>query len=56
LILRRINDGLDHQSRCLAMALEPTMDSGQALDLADDLHPICVNSMGPSEAVYRFLM
>jgi len=42
------------KAAAMAMALEPTMDSDEALDLADDLHPICVDSMGPSEAVYRF--
>jgi len=42
------------KAAAMAMALDPTMDSDQALDLADDLHPICANSMGPSEAVYRF--
>jgi len=42
------------KAAAIALALEPTMDSDQALDLADDLHCICVDSMGPSEAVYRF--
>jgi hypothetical protein len=42
------------KAAALTMALETTMDNDQALDLADDLHRICVHSMGPSEAVYRF--